>query len=69
MRCRGINVKSRRLLQRSAIRVFAGAGKEDRIVSGSYRALREGREGLRPEHQGRIDEAGGTDEYLPGFLR
>lgn len=69
MRCRGINVKSRRLLQRSAIRVFAGAGKEDRIVSGSYRALREGREGLRPEHQGRIDETGGTDEYLPGFLR
>ncbi len=69
MRCRGINVKSRSLLQHSAIRVFAGAGKEDRILSGSYRVLREGRDESRREHRGRIDEAGGTNEYLPDFLR
>jgi NAD-dependent dihydropyrimidine dehydrogenase PreA subunit len=68
MRCRSINVKSRKLLGRSAIRVVAGPGREDRIVSGSYRALREER--IRQQRrQGGIEETAGGSEYLPDFLR
>ena len=40
-RCYQINVAERRLLRDSAIRVEAGAGKEDRIMRGSYRDLRD----------------------------
>ncbi len=68
MRCRSINVKSKKLLESSAIRVVAGPGKEDRIVSGSYRALQEERARLRRERQGATEELGGT-EYLPDFLK
>jgi ferredoxin len=35
-RCYGINVSEKRLLQQSAIIIHAGAGKEDRIFTGSY---------------------------------
>lgn len=69
MRCRGINVKSKGLLRRSAVRVVAGAGKEDRIVSGSYIVLREQRVGQRREQQNRSNEETGGTEYLPDFLR
>jgi NAD-dependent dihydropyrimidine dehydrogenase PreA subunit len=40
-RCYAINVKERHLLIQSAVIVEAGDGKEDRLMSGSYRALRE----------------------------
>ncbi|MEN6577679.1 MAG: 4Fe-4S dicluster domain-containing protein [Phycisphaerales bacterium] len=69
MRCRGINVKSRKLLDRSAIRVVAGTGKEDRIMSGSYRALREARAGQRQGGRDGIEDAAGGVEYLPDFLK
>jgi ferredoxin len=36
-RCYGINVKDRGLLAESAIIIEAGPGKEDRLMSGSYR--------------------------------
>jgi len=62
MRCRSINVKSKKLLESSAIRVVAGPGKEDRIVSGFYRALQEQRDKQQREQQG-------TTEYLPDFLK
>jgi ferredoxin len=39
-RCFAINVQEKRLLTESAIIVEAGAGKEDRLMSGSYVALR-----------------------------
>ncbi len=39
-RCYGINVKDRGVLQRSAIIVEAGLGREDRLMHGSYRELR-----------------------------
>ena len=39
-RCYGINVKEKHLLAQSAIVVRAGEGREDRLMSGSYRALR-----------------------------
>jgi len=69
MRCRSINVKSRKLLDRSAIRVVAGPGKEDRIVSGSYLALREERTRQQRQQQGRVEEIPGGAEYLPDFLK
>lgn len=40
-RCYAINVKQRHLLSASAIVVEAGPGKEDRLMSGSYVALRD----------------------------
>ncbi len=68
MRCRSINVKSRKLLDASAIRVVAGSGREDRIVSGSYRGLAEERAGQR-QQRNRVEEETGGTEYLPDFLR
>ncbi len=67
MRCRSINVKNKKLLVAGAIRVVAGPGREDRIVSGSYRALQEERT-TRREQQGTTEDPGGT-EYLPDFLK
>ncbi|MCR9291686.1 MAG: 4Fe-4S binding protein [bacterium] len=40
-RCVAINVKEKHVLQRSAIIVEAGPGKEDRLMRGSYRELRQ----------------------------
>lgn len=40
-RCYGINVKERGVLSESAIVIEAGDGKEDRMMTGSYIALRE----------------------------
>ena len=69
MRCRSINVKSKGLLQSSAIRIVAGPGREDRISNGSYLALSEERARQRREQQKRIEEMTGGTEYLPDFLR
>lgn len=44
-RCYAINVKERGVLSHSAIIIEAGEGKEDRIMTGSYRELRRGRRG------------------------
>ena len=66
MRCRSINVKSKKMLDCSAIQVVAGPGKEDRITSGSYLALRDEQARLR---QNRVEEAAGGTEYLPDFLK
>ncbi len=66
MRCHAINVKVKHLLKRSAVEVRAGEGREDRIVSGSYLALRNER-----ARQKQADRAGNAapGEYLPDFLR
>ncbi|OHB68817.1 MAG: hypothetical protein A2Y77_11610 [Planctomycetes bacterium RBG_13_62_9] len=70
MRCRAINVKVKKSLQRSAIRVVAGAGKEDRVVSGSYIALREKRvTQTQEEEQTRNSQSDAAGEYLPDFLK
>lgn len=69
MRCRGINVKSKNLLDHSAIRVVAGTGKEDRIMSGSYRALREARAGQRRDGRDGSEDVPGAADYLPDFLK
>ncbi|RPJ50950.1 MAG: 4Fe-4S ferredoxin, partial [Methanobacteriota archaeon] len=68
MRCRSINVKSKKLLSGSAIRVVAGPGKEDRIVSGSYLALEEKRARQR-QQQNRVEGATDGGDYLPDFLK
>ena len=59
-------VKERHILHESAIRVEAGPGKEDRLRTGSYVALRQ-REKLREERRRR--NRAGNDDYLPEFLR
>jgi len=66
MRCHAINVKVKRLLPRSAIQVTAGEGKEDRIMNGSYIALRDER--ARSGNTEKPDQ-GAAGEYLPDFLR
>ena len=65
-RCRHINVDVKGLLTESAIRVEAGPGKEDRLSSGSYLALREAERQARDAAQPK--PAGGGD-YLPDFLK
>ena len=69
-RCHAINVKTKHLLGESAIVIQAGPGKEDRIMSGSYIALREAEEQQREAERAKEMEAepdkGG---YLPDFLR
>lgn len=70
MRCHAINVKVQKLLQRSAIQVAAGEGKEDRILSGSYVALREERARReRDEEKARSPQDNAGSEYLPDFLK
>lgn len=63
-RCYGINVASKNLLTESAIVIQAGAGKEDRLFSGSYRALREAEAQTREERS-----PSGEESYLPDFLK
>ncbi len=65
-RCYQINVRQRGALGTSAIRVQAGRGREDRIMRGSYRALRQAEEKAR---QQRLLRQRGGQTYLPGFLQ
>ncbi len=70
MRCHAINVKVQKLLQHSAVRVGAGEGKEDRILSGSYLALREERTRRKQnEEKSRSPQDHAGNEYLPDFLK
>ncbi len=62
-RCHSINVKTKHLLASSAIVVEAGPGKEDRMASGSYLALRE------QERKQNVPAPGAADSYLPSFLK
>jgi len=69
-RCYRINAKEKGLLRESAIRVEAGAGKEDRLTKGSYVGLREQeRKRREADLQKRMREEGATDDYLPDFLK
>jgi NAD-dependent dihydropyrimidine dehydrogenase PreA subunit len=66
-RCYGINVLDKGLIKESAIVIRAGAGKEDRLVSGSYVALREAEAAQRESEQKARQGTGGN--YLPDFLQ
>lgn len=68
-RCHSINVKAKHLLKQSAIVVEAGPGKEDRIASGSYRALRAEEERRREAQREKETEPDGGGSYLPDFLK
>lgn len=68
-RCYGINVAEKGLLNRSAIIVEAGEGKEDRLMSGSYLALREAEQRKRLEASRQNEAESGGDAYLPDFLK
>jgi NAD-dependent dihydropyrimidine dehydrogenase PreA subunit len=65
-RCYGINVLDKHLLKESAIIIRAGEGKEDRLHSGSYIALREAEEKARALEQ---QAKPGSESYLPDFLK
>lgn len=56
-RCYAINVKDRHVLDESAIIIEAGPGKEDRLMSGSYRDLRRAEEEKRQQETTLIPEA------------
>jgi ferredoxin len=47
--CHRINVKGRSLLAESAIVVYAGSGKEDRILHGTYTDLRQQERDVRKD--------------------
>ncbi len=63
--CHAMNVRRNPLLTESAIHVEGGEGKEDRLRTGSYRALREAEEAAG--NTSRPDPTG--DTYLPDFLK
>ena len=67
-RCHGINVADKQLLKESAVIISAGSGKEDRLFSGSYQALRneelKQRQSVQPQ-----PAAGESDGYLPDFVQ
>lgn len=64
-RCHSANVRQQALLARSAIRVEAGEGREDRLRSGSYRALRQAEEERRKNQSPSPVRHEGND--LPGL--
>lgn len=64
-RCHRVNVLEEGLLKEAAIRVRAGGGKDDRMMRGSYRALRRARQRRRrQEQERRLQRQGGQDDYL-----
>jgi ferredoxin len=66
-RCYGINAAAKHLLTESAIIIEAGAGKEDRLLTGSYIALREQEAAARQQKAAPSPNAPG--DYLPDFLK
>lgn len=62
-RCLNVNVIREALLERSAIRVEAGGGRDDRLETGSYAELRRKGRDSEPRPKG------STDAYLPEFLK
>ena len=66
--CHSVNVLQERLLKSSAVVVEAGDGKDDRIIRGSYRALREAERRKKRQSRSTRGKVGGTGDYLPDFL-
>jgi ferredoxin len=66
-RCHEINVAQKRLIQRATIAVVAGPGKEDRLRSGSYVALRRKELESRKKKNAAPESSGAS--YLPDFLK
>ena len=69
-RCHAINARTKHLLATSAIVIEAGPGKEDRILSGSYVALREAEKKEREAERAEEFKSGSDGgDYLPDFLK
>lgn len=62
-RCYLVNVKEKRLLNESAIIIEAGPGNEDRLMSGSYIALRE--QEAREREAERQRDTTGSEFFVP----
>lgn len=70
MRCMAINVKDKHILDKAAIQVVAGPGKEDRIIKGSYIEMRNQRMvHNKPDEQSTEESQSEGDDYLPDFLK
>ncbi len=69
MRCYSVNVKSKKLLEQSAIRIEAGSGREDRIMKGSYLALQKERREKQTDSNRSREQNEPSDDYLPDFLK
>ena len=67
MRCYSINAKTKKILPESAIIVEAGEGKEDRLMGGSYLALRR-HEAQRESSRSNAPTPANPQRYLPEFL-
>ncbi|MFO0904874.1 MAG: 4Fe-4S binding protein [Pirellulales bacterium] len=68
-RCFGINVDQKHLLTSSAIVIEAGGDREDRLLHGSYRALRAAERRARDEQRRDSPTAPAPADYLPDFLQ
>jgi ferredoxin len=68
-RCYAINVAEKKLLAESAIIIETGEGKEDRLMTGSYIALREKEASDRRLEQQLKQKESGDSGYLPDFLK
>jgi hypothetical protein len=69
-RCHKINVVAEKLLDETAVRIEAGPGKEDRLMTGSYVAPREAEHKKREaDRLNREGASGAKDSYLPDFLK
>ena len=68
-RCYRINVKSKRLLTASAVVVEAGAGKQDRLRTGSYIELRQAEQREQDAAQRKLRKEAAEQGYLPEFLK
>jgi hypothetical protein len=56
-----INVKEKKKLAWTAIEIFAGEGREDRLMTGSYKALRDKERNQREAEMKKREEESGTD--------
>jgi NAD-dependent dihydropyrimidine dehydrogenase PreA subunit len=65
-RCFTINSKEKHILQETAIQVVAGPGNEDRLMSGSYLALRQDEKRLKKKMN---HIKGSEDSYIPDFIK
>lgn len=68
-RCHHVNARQKRLMAESAIVVIAGPGNEDRLMRGSYRALREAERRRREEERAKLQPKPTAESYLPDFLK
>jgi ferredoxin len=65
MSCYRVNVKKKSLLERSAIIIEAGEGKEDRLITGSYIELRQEEARQREAEQKHKTGGPGSEYYVP----